>query len=606
MINLGPFTRLPKPIQSNRTFKDAIWGKMPKLHLPSSIVDKKQDTLRLDDYALNVLIALLHIERNQSFNRHKRDPSFYSNDAVVQADRDSLMQITGMSKNLISKGLKSLTNAGYIQNVAVQYNNQPKPRFVHDRLGQFAVGQYVLLNHATGDVLHVSDDHSLLYANGLHYFIIPAQILKRGLKRKPEPYQFNTLTLAEKRLYVVLAWIATQEQSPEIDITGHRLKLLTGFSNRSLAKALEGLESRQLVLNTAEDPTIRNLRLVLRNPITHELLGQQTFDRDPRNNACNWYEERKDGRLKNADLRMTPEIAESMFLERLDRRGEVAIREGKGEYKFCCPFHEDSTPSCNFNPRKGCFWCFSPVCNAKGTTLTLLRQLSGARGEQIIRDVALALGKTLTHKDPDWRAVAIYDYRDKFGNLRKQVIRQQDDDHGIRRFTQRRPAKDGSWIYDVKNVKPMLFNLDKFQYATIAIVCEGEKDATTVTSLELHGGAKGVIHAVGTTSGGADSWDSKLANDLKGLRQVIIMPDDDAAGEKYAQAVAQSLRNVGIEPLIVSFNGTGAKDVTEYMANHTVEDLVRLIGVDRINMPDGSKLSDESEELDVSYEPITI
>jgi len=46
--------------------------------------------------------------------------------------------------------------------------------------------------------------------------------------------------------------------------------------------------------------------------------------------------------------------------------------------------------------------------------------------------------------------------------------------------------------------------------------------------------------------------------------------------------IEESLKAKKIEYRRVSFSGTGAKDVTEYMEKHSTEDLVRLIGVDWI------------------------
>jgi hypothetical protein len=38
------------------------------------------------------------------------------------------------------------------------------------------------------------------------------------------------------------------------------------------------------------------------------------------------------------------------------------------------------------------------------------------------------------------------------------------------------------WIYTTKGLKPMLFNLDLFDYAWTVFITEGEKDATNITN----------------------------------------------------------------------------------------------------------------------------
>ena len=117
------------------------------------------------------------------------------------------------------------------------------------------------------------------------------------------------MTFPEKRLYIVLIWLARQYSANEYDTTGLYLKSLTGLNDRALKKAMEGLESRWLTLDTAADPTIRHIHIALRNPVTRELLSEIRFDPDPRNNACNYYEEYKEGESKRANLLMPLEIA---------------------------------------------------------------------------------------------------------------------------------------------------------------------------------------------------------------------------------------------------------------------------------------------------------
>jgi DNA primase len=102
------------------------------------------------------------------------------------------------------------------------------------------------------------------------------------------------------------------------------------------------------------------------------------------------------------------------------------------------------------------------------------------------------------------------------------------------------------------------------------------------------------------TSGGAESWDAQLAKYLHG-KKVIVMPDADAAGEKFAAKVIESLDAERIEYRVVTFADSSAKDVTEFLAEHTVEDLVRRLGTDWVRMPDGRRVQDsvpESETLE--------
>jgi hypothetical protein len=576
-MDIELFKMLTQRTPSRRYF-DVIFGRLPKLCMPTTIVDKQTGVITLDNCALNVLTALLWIQRNESIRRTKYAliDSVPDSGVTVKADRKTLMRITGMSKNLVSRGIRALEEAKYICRL--------KER---DEYQQFAASTFLFLNPKTGNSLETHSGESLLYGNGLHYFTIPACMFRQLPIDKPALYSFSNMSSSEKRLYIALTWLAKQRGASEFATSSQQLRTLTGLEERAFKKALDGLESRRLVWNSSTAPSLRNLNIVLRNPITQELLEESRFDRNPRNNACNWYEQDAKGSAKKADLCMSPEKAESLFLNLLQERGETAQREGNGELKFRCPFHRDSNPSCSFNPKLGCFHCFSSGCGAKGTTHRLLMQLSGTDGERTIRLIAEAKGQSLEYIDPDWDALGIYDYTDKFGNLKKQVLRLPNDDMGNKRFTQRRLGKDG-WIYNVKGMKPMLFNASFLQYADTLLITEGEKDAVTITGLALKG-RYGM--AIGTTSGGSSSWDASLVKDLIGHR-VVILPDDDDAGKQYADAIEESLKTEGIEYRRVSFSDTGAKDVTEYMENHSTEDLARLIGVDWIRMPDGRELYD--------------
>lgn len=97
----------------------------------------------------------------------------------------------------------------------------------------------------------------------------------------------------------------------------------------------------------------------------------------------------------------------------------------------------------------------------------------------------------------------------------------------------------------------MLFNRPALEFADTLFVTEGEKDAVTVTNLGLLG--KGSV-IVGTTSGGADSWDPALAKDLSSSQRVVILPDDDEAGKRYADAIEASLKAEKVEYRKVSFS----------------------------------------------------
>ena len=96
-------------------------------------------------------------------------------------------------------------------------------------------------------------------------------------------------------------------------------------------------------------------------------------------------------------------------------------------------------------------------------------------------------------------------------------------------------------------------------------VCEGEKDADSVAG----------VGGVATTSGGSSTAASADWSPLYGAAHVIIVPDQDAAGEKYAATVTAALAD-HVTALEVRAPIEG-NDVTDHLtAGHTLDQLARV------------------------------
>ena len=110
-----------------------------------------------------------------------------------------------------------------------------------------------------------------------------------------------------------------------------------------------------------------------------------------------------------------------------------------------------------------------------------------------------------------------YDYRDATGQVVYQVIRSAD-----KKFRQRRPDGAGGYIYNLKDVDQLPYNLPMIMQASDepVFVVEGEKCADALIMA-------GFIAT--TNSGGAGKWSDALSEYLQG-RDVIILPDNDAPG----------------------------------------------------------------------------
>ena len=546
-----PFNPQDTPARYSQ-FTDTVFGPISKLKLPSYIFNKSQ--LTLDNASLNVLIALYRIQKQQTYHRYYIPTGI----ATVTADGKSLMKFTGMSKNVITDGINGLQQARYINPVTQS----------------FTTNQFQLMNPSNGNLLEESKTLLRGKENGMWYFTIPEFLMKNDI-------EFAKLTCPETRLYLALAWLANQRdhKSPKINMPAIELMNITGLTERSFKQALEGLEQRWLVLRNRSTPlTMRGaIQFILRNPITGDLFGE-TY-KDNSSNPDNYYGIDSN---RKANFKMSEDDTRDLFLKALTSRGEDAHLQRNGEYNFTCPFHADSTPSCYFNLTRQCFYCHG--CKTTGYMVKLFTAL-GISMEQIGK----ASGGSIEYIDPDSEAEAIYIYPNK------EVLR-----YPNKGFRQRQRETDGQYVWNVKGVTPKLYSgsnhdpmhyEDHLQRAQTVIMVEGEKDADTVTNLQLMDG-KATNRVIGVTSGSASSWEPVLAKSLLGKR-VIILPDDDAAGTAYANEIEQSLKDEGITDYRrVSFSGTGCKDVTDYMQSHNETDLIRLIGIDWLRKQTGYDVDD--------------
>lgn len=153
---------------------------------------------------------------------------------------------------------------------------------------------------------------------------------------------------------------------------------------------------------------------------------------------------------------------------------------GGEEYKARCPFHDDNEPSFNFNNQTGQYYCHG--CNKKGDAIHFYAKINSLDTKRdfgkilrgIANDFAIPLKEEKHHIDKT------YDYTDAEGNLLYQVVRMNPKD-----FRQRRPGNNGNWIWNLKGIDPVLYQLPKVLTANEVFIVEGEKDADTLTDLGL-------------------------------------------------------------------------------------------------------------------------
>jgi 5S rRNA maturation endonuclease (ribonuclease M5)/predicted transcriptional regulator len=133
-----------------------------------------------------------------------------------------------------------------------------------------------------------------------------------------------------------------------------------------------------------------------------------------------------------------------------------------------------------------------------------------------------------------------YDYRED-GEIRFQTVRREYA-NGSKDFAQRRPDGAGGWIYNLKDVEPILYLADDLKEAHTVFVCEGEKAADVLNDQLKKYGKYG--ESVATTApmgaGKKQEFYDKVFKNCKG-KHVAIFPDADEKGRKHAEAIAQAL-----------------------------------------------------------------
>jgi AAA domain len=164
------------------------------------------------------------------------------------------------------------------------------------------------------------------------------------------------------------------------------------------------------------------------------------------------------------------------------------------------------------------------------------------------------------------KIVASYDYRDAAGALLFQVCRYHPKD-----FRQRRPDGKGGWSWNLQGIEPVLYRLPELLRAAAGAavyVVEGEKDAEALRDRLL---------IATTCPGGAGKWRASYSEALRG-RRVVILPDNDPAGEAHAQAIAEALHGIAASVRIVRLPGLPPKgDASDWLAaGGTVEELDAL------------------------------
>lgn len=293
--------------------------------------------------------------------------------------------------------------------------------------------------------------------------------------------------------------------------------------------------------------------------------------------------------------RETLEARKAAVLERLNVAAVIAdlfdrrTTAGKNQILVCCPAHAEAHPSCSINTERGLWNCKS--CGAAGNLFDLLAAVRGCDFPAALAELEARAGITPpaaggstrrakpTPKKPTappkpktkakpaappvkGEVVAVYDYRDAAGVVRYRKRRIEPGRDGkSKEFSFVHPRPNGTEAPGRGDAPPLLYGLDRLAAAPAGetvFICEGEKCCDALA-------AWGLI-AVCNDSGAAGKWPEGHDEFFRG-RNVVILPDHDEPGEKYAAKVAAALLPVAAAVKVLRLPGLPPKgDICDWIA----------------------------------------
>src|SRR5882724_3643068 len=116
-------------------------------------------------------------------------------------------------------------------------------------------------------------------------------------------------------------------------------------------------------------------------------------------------------------------IARADIVETIGSR--VPLKKAGREYKACCPFHDEKTPSFWVSPDKQFYHCFG--CEAHGTALGFLMEYDRLPFPEAVEDLATRVGMAVPHEaisqsEPADATAPLYDLLGKVADFYHQNL----------------------------------------------------------------------------------------------------------------------------------------------------------------------------------------
>lgn len=232
---------------------------------------------------------------------------------------------------------------------------------------------------------------------------------------------------------------------------------------------------------------------------------------------------------------------------------------------------------------------------------TLIYCHAGCDTKSILDSVGLSfsdLGSNSTINTQDSNIENIYPYVDESGNLLYEKIRFKNKDFRFRRYignntiwglsagiyTETFPNSNNYSPKDRPGAKSItlqeqpktLYNLPKLIYAINegypVYIVEGEKDVNSMSKLGLT-----ATTAPNGGGNGNKKWLDSYSKYFKGA-SVIIMPDNDKAGQDFAKEIQSKLKNYVHATKIITISDKPKGDITDWInEDHNINELKNII-----------------------------
>jgi hypothetical protein len=441
----------------------------------------------------------------------------------VQEDVEGIMKGTGLHEGAVVNARRTLEMAGLIRT-------------------EFSPGRGATYGHS---ILNAKTGEALDWDEKPRYFQVPESLMFREQYTK----------LAGTTLLVYLAVLASVNKTGRqvLSLTAELLAKHASVTPPTLRKAVQELT----------DDSVPLLRV---NPgevhLLHPETGQSLDEVDDEEKFV-FIELGNRTRIGMGEL-LTPDNFKRYYGQEL-----AGLDTGRVQQDVRCPFHADGTPSMSINLEDGAWFCHA--CDFGGGMLHFeMRMLETEDRHYAWESIGKKLGVRLTGKKLG-KPTSEHFWRDADNDIIFLMRRYADG--SARPY---HPVAGGKMKLGMGSAKSRrtFYNLPEVLNANTILLVEGETKADPLMWLGLQD-SNGRDVAV-TTTGNATSWRSHFAELLHGKR-VLILPDTDNPGIRYAEAVGASLERIGIENETIYLEGY--KDVRAFLERNTPYALAKMIGL---------------------------